>query len=294
MSKKKITEVVVDEDAATTQLDFALLEAAEAALEGIKYTAKDLDITLFPDSYPGRRVSPEEVRVAATVGILQPIDLEEDDKGGYIVRDGHRRIMMAHAAVKEYDSKRCRKIRAHIYPSDGVVGSMQTLILNNTRSSNPLAEFSAILELEKEGYSDRQIAVGTGMDTVTIKKRRKLAKLDKRLRRAWAAGKMTNLGAEVVAAWSKTYQDRLAEMLEDGEHEKITAKDLAEVRTERREAATASLPTSMFQNVPTGTVESWAAVSRRNVQRILAGVPQKAQDVREALEDVLATLERYP
>src|SRR3990172_7521587 len=166
---------------------------------------------------------------------------------------------------------------------------MQTLILNNTRSSNPLAEFSAILELEKEGYSDRQIAVGTGMDTVTIKKRRKLAKLDKRLRRAWAAGKMTNLGAEVVAAWSKTYQDRLAEMLEDGEHEKITAKDLAEVRTERREAATASLPTSMFQNVPTGTVESWAAVSRRNVQRILAGVPQKAQDVREAATASLPT-----
>src|SRR3989304_2838600 len=132
MSKKKITEVVVDEDAATTQLDFALLEAAEAALEGIKYTAKDLDITLFPDSYPGRRVSPEEVRVAATVGILQPIDLEEDDKGGYIVRDGHRRIMMAHPLTK-FKSRKLRQHRPPGSPSLSLVAvCFKTLILNNT------------------------------------------------------------------------------------------------------------------------------------------------------------------
>lgn len=215
------------------------------------------------------------LRSVLRMGVLVPIlVVKTPNIGSYYVASGRRRIKAARACG-------LMVIKAFIFPV-GTPLEVLTLVENNQRKSNPASELAAIESLVKEhNATEKDIAIATGMDIGTIRKREKLTTLIPTLREYFDKGGMNADTAQRISSLSAPEQDRFLEesaeqIQKDG---KITAKTVSDFFRVRKDDAARGLPEDMFANLPEQpTHESpseWT--QERTYQLVMEGEEQEEQ-----------------
>ena len=271
-----------------TLLDL-LPERPPEAYDGI------LLLDTVPAEYPGPKPDREFVESVQRFGILEPVVVLKR-LNQFHVADGRRRIMAAHAAGLD-------RVPARFYNLDAVPprssrGPLLTLILNDRRSPNPVAEYHAIRDLLGQGAGESLIVKATGLPVARLRRRLKLGSLDATLMDALAAGRITVSVAEACAKLPSPIQAELVAVLDT--NGKLTAHDVATARRARASQAAAALPAELFtaesplspQGRGAGGEGDWRASARTNIESALNSIPlDAAPSVRDALAEALADLE---
>lgn len=189
----------------------------------------------------GPRPTADMIETVRSVGVVVPVILFRPTKGAWKVGDGIRRILAAIEAGREW-------IPADVYEEEQDFRHAITLITNNQRSPNPLAEVRSIMALQKRRYSVEQIAEQTRIPRARIELRLQLLHLIKPL---WDAVFKRTIGVSVAQACCKLpvpYQQRLAAKLKrDGT---LTLNDVREIKSVRQNNALESMPADIFDAPP--------------------------------------------
>lgn len=234
----------------------------------------------------------------ASWGVMQAV-LVHDKGGQYVAVDGNRRVLAARDADK--------LVPCMVSADLGYLKHVATMMLNNTRERNLIAEMESIDALLLTGASVEAIARSTGTSTATIQKRMKLRTLNPMIRRMVEDGMVANGTAERIAKLNATDQQRLVDKVrasttkESGVPDKtrgvITDDDVKAVRRATSQQAAMSLDPSLFddpQAVGTatgdydnfavavdhfvGAVKSWGKTQAETIAAIKAEWKQKRTD----------------
>src|SRR3990172_4512389 len=108
-----------------------------------------------PAEYPGPKPDREFIESVKRFGILEPVVVLKR-LNQFHIADGRRRIVAAHAAGLD-------RVPARFYNLDAVSSQLLTLILNDRRSPNPVAEYHAIRDLLGQGAGESLIVQATGL-----------------------------------------------------------------------------------------------------------------------------------
>ena len=143
------------------------------------------------------------------MGIIQPVILtEQADESGEIhlaIVDGNRRVAAARAAGME-------QIPAVVFEGlEPNTIAETTLASNSFRTSNYLAEFWALKQLERNQYQYNDIVAASGMASSTLKLRNSLSGLHRDLFVALRNGQINQTEATAAAKLPRHQQDALAE-----------------------------------------------------------------------------------
>lgn len=176
--------------------------------------------------------------------VLQPIVLFEHDDGTFEVVCGRRRIKGARAAG-------LASIPADVYPAGWVAPEMLTVIENNQRSANPVADCTAIARLLEQGADDAQICAATGLTRDELRARYRLHQLVPALWDALRSGAVRATVALDAARLPASGQGVLVARL--GEKGTLTAADV-------RAGAIPSLKLGRRVLVPRGALEHLASI----------------------------------
>ncbi len=177
-------------------------------------------------------------------GVLEPVILAVnqnvlDRVSDWKVIDGRRRIKAARLAGN------VEQMPARIFHVDAsLISHVMTLILNEQRRANPVAEFAAIRRLVREGKSEGQILAATGMPILTIRRRMKLARLHGNLVEALEMGRISLAAAETALRLPEARQAELAATL--AETGKLTEKQVADAKRVEASEVAKALPQSLF------------------------------------------------
>ena len=201
-----------------------------AGAEGIEWEDQAIALYLMPPTV-GPAPARSLVSSIREVGVLSPVILLDDGKRFHVV-DGFRRI--AASRLLELTAIPARVGRA----GDSFRAAI-SLVMNEQRSSNPVAEWMAIRDLQSEGYGEAEIARLTGVPRSTIKKRMTLGELDPNLREAFEGGKLLSSVAEAAARLPGPLQGLLVDDLKEGK--KLTLARVEEVKRAKADSALASL-----------------------------------------------------
>lgn len=135
-----------------------------------------------------------------TIGVLMPI---------IAVREGGRyRLAAGRSRVKASRALSLADIPAVVYPDGAEVCDVLTLVENQQRGQNVLADLEAIEALIVKGASPTDIKRATGMPMQTIAARLSLASLSKELRQVWRDGGINESTAVLLSKSSKPIQRR--------------------------------------------------------------------------------------
>lgn len=171
-------------------------------------------------------------------GVIQRITLTQDNEGRYIILDGRRRIVAARQAG-------LTSIPARLFPSDALNPAVVTILMNEQRSPNPIAELDAIIRLMSDGYTPEQIRAATGIPLWKVHQRLRLTKLAPPLQAAVRNREMS-LGAALDATHlSAQAQARLSERAEAGQ--RIGQAQVREERTAQRQQEQALVAAALPQ-----------------------------------------------
>jgi len=135
-------------------------------------------------------------------GVIQPVfvhrNVGDDD---LVVVDGNRRVLAARNADV--------MVPCVITENLAYLKHVATLMLNNLRSPNLIAETESIDALLAQGATVETIAQMTGSTVATVKKRLRLRNLTPEVRAMVDSGKVKGGVAERIAKLSKAEQDRV-------------------------------------------------------------------------------------
>lgn len=174
--------------------------------------------TYLIETPPGPK--PEGAFVASVKkwGVIVPIIVKPSGNDKYAIVDGRRRFL---AAV----GTGMTMIPAQIAESEEPINNaVITLLTNEHRGRNPVAELEAIETLIHSGHTEQDIAQALNIGVGTIRKRMKLAVAPEPVRAAIKSGSLTVGTAERIAALPKSVQERVAVRIEQGD--KLTQDDL--------------------------------------------------------------------
>ncbi len=265
-----------------------------------------LFLDTVPAEYPGPKPDREFTESVQRFGVIEPVVVLKR-LTQYRVADGRRRIMAAHAVGLD-------RVPARFYPMDGISSPLLTLILNDRRSPNPVAEYHAIRDLMGQGAGESLIVQATGLPVARLRRRLKLGSLDASLLDALAAGRITVSVAEACAKLPPPIQAELVGAL--NANGKLTSHDVATARRARASQAAATLPADLFATESPdlflgasplslsgrgagGEGDDWRAAARANIEKALQHIPvidwrAKADpfaSIRDGLTKALAELE---
>ncbi len=218
-----------------SQLD--LLPAAPLPAEAIAEKTIPLDLLPGDDELLGPPPSPRLVNSITLFGVIEPVVVIEG-AGAYRLVDGRRRVRGARKAG-------LKKIPARVFPEGTCVGEVLTLLLNEERSANPVAEVQAIEALLDRGASEEDIVLATGLTKPKLRRRMALLGLAKPLRQAFFEGRLAPGAADAAAKLGVTYQNVLVAAL--AEKGKVTVEDVVEVKAARAKEAVNGLPNELFE-----------------------------------------------
>lgn len=159
------------------------------------------------------------------MGVLQPVILsrQADDAGEIqlVVVDGNRRIGAARVAG-------LRSVPAIVFEGlEPNTIAETTLATNSFRTSNYLAEFWALKQLERNHYKYNDIVAASGMASSTIKLRNSLSRLNRELFVALRNGQINQSEASAAAKLEVHQQEALAARFK--QNGKLTRKDIQEI-----------------------------------------------------------------
>lgn len=217
----------------------------------------DEPLVLQADSLPITFLEREDVPAATKqledsirrFGLLQPILVRKTMVAVHNV-DGHELPGIEYDVV---DGRRrlwcCRKLGMESVPvliaeTDLAIADVATLATNATRTSNPVAEYDAVMRLMRGGASEREVATATGMSVQAIRARMRLGNLIGDLDAAFRQGKIGVTVAESAARLNKEAQKAIAATL--FVKGRVTLGDIHDVRTARSQQSMAQLSDTMF------------------------------------------------
>lgn len=221
----------------TDQIEFDLLPEVppEPIFEGEMYVEVLLEQLVYFADEPKLKPDAEFLRSVKVWGVREAIVLQAAEDGFYILRDGRRRLQAA-------KTLNLPTIKVKVYAIDSLGGAALTLDSNAQRSSNPIAEYEAIVEFINEAkakgraVTESDIHLATGMPVETIRKRMKLAKLPPSIIDGVGEGKVAIGVAQGIVKLPPSYQNKLASKL--AEKGKLTGEDVNNLRkVEVRETA---------------------------------------------------------
>lgn len=189
----------------------------------------------------GPKPSAQFVATVAAMGVIEPLIIFKPAEGRVRIGDGIRRIMAAQMTEQ-------KDVPVVLYDDEENFRLAVTLIANNQRSANPLAEVRAIMRLQKKRFSLSQIAEATGLSRVRVEERLRLNNVIKPLYDAMFKGEIAVSIGAAASRLPVAFQKQLATQLKrDG---KLTQKDVKEVKEVRRDKAVAALPAAIFADPP--------------------------------------------
>jgi ParB/RepB/Spo0J family partition protein len=214
-------------------------------------------------------------------GVLQSILVIRKRSGKkYDLAAGRRRIKAALATGQTY-------IPARVFPFGWTKKAVLTLIENEQRRRNIVAEWDAVNSLVEEGMSLDDLMAKTGLNQVRLDALLRLNTLPDSLQEAIRNREIKPGVAVLMAKQRKTTKTQLAKRFK--ERGKITAADVAEIREAVKKAAVASLPPSLFETVQ----EDWRQVAVLELDSVWLKIKDKATpDVIEKFEALLSAVER--
>jgi ParB/RepB/Spo0J family partition protein len=242
--------------------------------------------------------SREFVECVRRFGVVTPIvafeDRSPDTSKRLRVADGRRRI----AAAKQLG---LRSIPATVYAVDSFVPDVMTMVLNEQRRDNPVADFNAIQRLQQRGATEREISEVTGMPLGRIRRRTKLAALHPELFDGLGHGVMSVSTTEACASLPTALQaELLARLREVG---KLTMPDVREIKVARKTQAVAGLVLEGLGSLllgaataPATLAEIAAVLSTYTLQQLRAELPAEPRfdALRQVVTHELAETWRVP
>lgn len=159
-------------------------------------------------------------------GVLTPIVVLDDGRK-CIVADGRRRLLAAQKVG-------LNSIAAAVYAINSFMPDVMSMLLNEQRHDNPLADFHAIQRLQERGANEQAICAATGMSLPRLRRRAKLGLLNPILFQSFSNGQMSVAVAEACAGLPHEQQQQLLVPL----HQSGTLKhgDIQAVKHARRDA----------------------------------------------------------
>lgn len=260
----------------TTQATFPEIEIAPKVDCSMMHISLDL---LPPDHcLVGPSPSRQFVDSVSRFGVIHPITVSANDKGGYVVQGGGRRIKAARAAGMQ-------TIEAKVYPSSKVFREAAGVAENHLRSENFASDLHHIEHLQGLGLPSDQICLITGLTRSQYDRRLGLTLLILPIRELFDQGKINGSIAERVA---KLSMDRQAELLKIATDRGcgITAALLKEFLRVERSGQVDKLPPSLFgDDRPSGFV----TIKSEDISRIADTLEFHPQDS-DAFTEALAEL----
>ena len=178
---------------------------------------------------PGR----EFVESIKRFGVITPIVVFDDGSNTRLrVADGRRRIAAAKLAGLS-------SVPATVYEANSFIPDLITMVLNEQRRDNPVADFNAIQRLQRRGATECEISEITGMPIGRIRRRMKLATLHPDIVAGLGQGHLAVAVAESIAPLPRVFQDSLRERL--GEKGKLTMSDVRDIKVARKQQAAETL-----------------------------------------------------
>lgn len=159
-------------------------------------------------------------------GVITPI-VVLDDGQKCIVADGRRRVLAAQQVGLPH-------ITATVYAINSFMPDVMTMLLNEQRHDNPLADFNAIQRLQQRGANEQEICAATGMSLSRLRRRARLGLLHPDLFEAFSDGKMSIVIAEACTSLTHDQQQCLLVTLR--EHGMLRHADIHAVKHARRDA----------------------------------------------------------
>jgi len=211
---------------------------------------------------PGTKVRAGLLKSVKARGVLTPIIVSPQSSGGYIVREGRRRVKAAIEAGLE--------TMQAVVLEDG--GPEITILTHATRSENPVAELEAIQELQRSGMSEKEIAAAGHATVSRIRRLAKLNHLVPELAEKVGAGNISaNLAFEIASLPPGTQRALLDE-------EAITAETGRQAKYARRQAVIPDLADLVGESQPPATFEDVIRqLSANTLSAMLADLPDEAR-----------------
>jgi ParB-like chromosome segregation protein Spo0J len=189
-----------------------------------------------------------------------------------LVKDGLRRLAAARAL-------KIGTVPVHEIVLNSVRGSTLGLILNNSRSENPIAELRMILELMKEGADEKLVNSATKMPISRIRRRLRLTSLHKELRAHVDRGRIKTNAAEQLAKMPVSEQKKaLRHFRKAGS---LSLADIGKLRRTESGSAFQELPDALFASDahPAGVLCAWQVDFQRLLREAAALCPSSAEGI---------------
>lgn len=210
----------------TQQLTLGLVPASNYQIRNETWTLDE-----FPPNNELGAPEPDKgfVQTIINLGVMVPVIVAEYPDGTWQVRDGLRRIVGARMALA-YLRKQNRlyshveSIPVQIYEgADKVTAEAWTVILNEARSGNPIAEARAVAEMAHEGVTFNDIMARTGRTKAQVNKLLQLGGLRPELQDAALQGQITPSLAAKLAKESAEVQEWAVNEIAQGNKVVLTA-----------------------------------------------------------------------
>lgn len=197
-----------------------------------------MDVRMLPKDFPSTPPSPKMIESIREFGVLEPIVMRREGTKLKLI-NGRRRILAARAAE-------VKRVPVRIFSKNWEDDRIMALLLNEQRANNPVAELNAVEELLDQGYEESDICLETGLKHNRIKSLLRLRNLIPPIREAFESGRIKFTVADNVSKLPNLQQRKLLRTLEEGD--KLTMRNVSDVKRVRRYEAVSRLPIGLFEN----------------------------------------------
>ncbi len=172
-------------------------------------------------------------------GVIEPLILQQASPNRFRIISGRRRYLAARS--NELETVPSLITRVSVSQRD-----VLCIKLNRLRAENLLADIEATERLLAKGLDDKQIGDLTGLKPQEIERRKRLAVADGGIRELLREGRCSLSVAEAAAKLPPGQQSRLVKKFAREDAERLTMRDVQEIKEARSEAAIQALPQELF------------------------------------------------
>lgn len=203
----------------------------------------------------------ESVRV---FGVLNPILLIENKNGKTMTcAAGRRRVKAAKIAGRS-------TIPARVFPWGWTLSGVITLVENEHRSRNPLAEWKAIEELVQADYTIEEIVNRTKVSIVHVEKLLTLRKMASELLEGFKSAKIKPSVAMEAAKQKPKVQKRLVKRFKA--NGRLRMQDIDEERRAVKAEAVGALPDDLFDD----RLKDWKTIVTETLETLKERIKETA------------------
>jgi ParB-like chromosome segregation protein Spo0J len=183
--------------------------------------------------------SRELVEDVGAQGVIEPLILQQASANRFRIISGRRRFLAAR--INEVEAVPALITRVSVSQRD-----VLCIKLNRLRAENLLADIEATERLVAKGLDDRQIGDLTGLKAQEIERRKRLAVANSGIRDLLREGRCSLSVAEAAAKLPPRQQDKLIKKVAHEEAERLTMRDVQEIKEARSASAIDALPQELF------------------------------------------------